>query len=114
MGKINFFFALLILINCIYFVQAFNVGVGKFSVDDTNVCGDNIIRQNEECDLHNLSGNSCITKGYASGNLLCTNNCTFDESQCIFSFNLPSGSGNSGSLIRQCNDNLDNDNDGKI
>ncbi len=47
-------------------------------------CGNAIVESGEDCDLATLDGNDCttITGGFAGGDLLCTNTCTFDISGC--------------------------------
>ncbi len=47
-------------------------------------CGDSIVQgtYGEECDGSNLSGQSCVTKGFHTGNLVCTSDCELDESGC--------------------------------
>ena len=54
----------------------------------TQICGNNIIEGNEECDNTAFGGETCITKGYDGGSLYCyssntPNECAFDTSQCI-------------------------------
>ncbi|MBI3190126.1 hypothetical protein HYZ41_00320 [archaeon] len=45
------------------------------------VCGNNAVESGEECDGTDLSGQTCITKGFQAGTLKCTN-CRFDSSEC--------------------------------
>lgn len=52
-------------------------------------CGNGIIEGAEECDTDELLGGSCQTKGFASGNLTCTNSCLYNVTMC-------SGGGSSG------------------
>jgi len=52
------------------------------------VCGNSIIESNEQCDGTNLNGQTCVSLGFASGNLGCfvsgqANECRFDLSSCI-------------------------------
>ena len=47
------------------------------------VCGNNIKEAGEECDGTDLAGETCISLDYASGNLSCNDNCTFDTSGCV-------------------------------
>ena len=105
------FILILILSFILNFSSAFIVG--KFSVQGPNFCGDGIVGGNEECDKTNLSGQTCLKKGYASGIVKCTGNCTFDESQCVFvPGSLVSGSdGDVITLQSECNDGIDNDGD---
>ncbi len=83
--------------------------IGKFSIKAPNFCGDNVIGGNEECDGANLSGSSCISKGYGSGAISCTSECTLNESLCTLLI-VPSKTSDS----KECNDGLDNDGDNKI
>jgi len=55
---------------------------------EDEVCGDGIITGDEECEGTNLDGESCVSLGYASGNLSCYVNgtskeCTFNKNKCI-------------------------------
>ncbi len=45
-------------------------------------CGDGIIDVGEACDGAALGGQLCTTRGFYSGDLSCSDECTFDESQC--------------------------------
>ena len=46
-------------------------------------CGDGIVnQQSEQCDGTNLSGQTCVTKGFSSGVLSCNSQCQFNTSQC--------------------------------
>lgn len=47
------------------------------------VCGNDILETGEECDTTKLGGQTCVSKGFASGTLGCTASCTFDTSCCI-------------------------------
>ena len=59
-------------------------------------CGDNVIQNpngegvgglsgtgDEQCDLSQLGGQTCVSIGYASGTLLCLSSCVFNESNCV-------------------------------
>ncbi len=49
------------------------------------VCGDAIINQaSEECDVGDLNDETCVSQGFTAGNLQCTEDCTFDISDCSF------------------------------
>jgi len=88
-------------------------------------CGDGIVipELNEECDMGNLGGKSCVSFGFVSGTLSCiapdlVNKCRFDKSKCLASDGIlgpsPGGGGGSGSLCipecilgqRRCVDNV--------
>jgi hypothetical protein len=45
------------------------------------VCGNGLIEAGEECDATNLDGETCLTMGYALGELSCSS-CTFDFTDC--------------------------------
>ncbi len=49
-------------------------------------CGNGLVDSEtyEHCDGDNLGGESCASLGYGGGQLLCTNDCTFDVSMCTF------------------------------
>ncbi|MFH1500998.1 MAG: hypothetical protein ABIE22_03570 [archaeon] len=93
---------------------AFEVS-GSFQV--TSFCGDNNVDYGEECDLSNLANQTCSSLGYAYGILNCTSDCYFNESLCAFSPEQPpSGGGGGGSRFppRECEDGIDNDEDGLV
>lgn len=46
------------------------------------VCGNSLIEGSEQCDGANLSGETCVTQGFASGTLSCAANCTFNTTSC--------------------------------
>lgn len=75
-------------------------------------CGDNIIQKPngrgiggpanngmEDCDGNNLGGNTCGLLGFVSGGLSCSS-CAFNTANCI------------GNSAIECQDGIDNDNDG--
>ena len=47
------------------------------------VCGNGIREGTEQCDGTDLAGETCISLDYASGNLSCNDNCTFNTSLCV-------------------------------
>lgn len=49
------------------------------------VCGNNIIEADEQCDGSSLAGQNCVSRGFVSGSLRCSANCTFDTSACMSS-----------------------------
>jgi len=95
-------------------VSAFSIP-GQFVVEEQPYCGDGIVNPdpplNEECDLTNLSEETCVTLGYDGGTLTCTVDCFFNQTLCTTS---PGGNGGGGGSNppKQCNDNIDNDEDG--
>lgn len=48
-------------------------------------CGNGQVDKGEDCDGENLEGATCTSLGYSqgSGELACTDSCTFDESLCV-------------------------------
>ena len=46
-------------------------------------CGNGHAQQQEQCDGNDLKGRSCWSFGYASGDLACYPNCSFDVSGCV-------------------------------
>jgi hypothetical protein len=46
-------------------------------------CGNGVIDSGEQCDGVNLSGQTCLSKGYASGTLSCSSTCTLNVSACV-------------------------------
>jgi len=61
-------------------------------------CGNGIIEAGESCDLTNLSGQTCITQGFAGGTLSCTLSCVFDTSACTSG----GGGGGDGDCTPDC------------
>ena len=47
------------------------------------VCNNNLIEGNEQCDTTKLNGQSCVSLGYISGTLSCTSTCTFNKANCV-------------------------------
>ncbi|MEM4181917.1 MAG: hypothetical protein QXX68_02060 [Candidatus Pacearchaeota archaeon] len=70
-------------------------------------CGDGIINLDEHCDGQNLGGKTCVSLGYAGGNLSCNpSTCRFDLRQCFdeqgnFPSNDGGGSGGGGGSVRE-------------
>jgi hypothetical protein len=87
---------------------------GTFTVSAPNVCGDGVIGNNEECDVNDFNNSTCLTMGYSSGIISCTSECTFDESSCVLAEVDGGISGDGSDLVRECNDGIDNDSDGRI
>ncbi|MEK7552939.1 MAG: hypothetical protein AAB505_02420, partial [Patescibacteria group bacterium] len=46
------------------------------------ICGNGVIENGERCDGANLSGQTCVSRGFVRGQLICRANCTFDTRQC--------------------------------
>lgn len=57
-------------------------------------CGNGIVESGEECDMNDLDGETCLTKGFDSGTLACkpagdAEQCKFDTTNCTSVLNLP-------------------------
>ena len=50
--------------------------------ENVEVCGDNKLNAEEECDGTDLGSVTCTSLGYYDGNLVCSDSCTFDLSDC--------------------------------
>jgi hypothetical protein len=48
----------------------------------SSYCGDGTVDANEDCDLTNLNGGTCVTAGFGSGTLACGPGCRYDTSGC--------------------------------
>jgi len=48
-----------------------------------SICGDGIIEGPEDCEGGMIANNSCLSLGYAGGELSCDIACTFDTSSCM-------------------------------
>ena len=46
-------------------------------------CGNSLVEGSEQCDGTNLAGQTCVSKGFSSGTLLCSSSCTFNTTSCI-------------------------------
>ena len=67
-----------------YYYEAISTGFSYFAITGEKtlpVCGNNIKEAGEECDGTDLAGETCVSLGYTSGTLACTD-CTFDTSNC--------------------------------
>ena len=62
-----------------------------------SVCGDGFVDTNEQCDLTDLDGASCSSRGFTGGSLSCTFTCEFDTSACTSGSSGGSGGGGGGS-----------------
>jgi hypothetical protein len=52
------------------------------STDGGPLCGNGVAEDQELCDGADLSGETCMSRGYFEGTLACTGSCQFDESDC--------------------------------
>ncbi len=60
-------------------------GGGDAGTDASSQCGDLVRQGAEECDNTDFGGMTCLKlgKGFGSGDLSCTSQCTFDTTQCV-------------------------------
>ena len=54
-----------------------------FITDNCYTCGNNHKETREECDGSDFGGNTCVSFGFESGNLLCTGSCHLNTSNCV-------------------------------
>src|SRR6266403_122322 len=45
-------------------------------------CGDGVVDSYEDCEGHNLDGETCVSLGYTGGTLSCDSDCQFDDQRC--------------------------------
>ena len=63
------------------------------TVEAPNHCGNGMVDSGEVCDGTNLTGQTCVSQGFASGTLACKDTCLgFDTSSCV-PFNVTNGTG---------------------
>lgn len=85
-------------------------GVTAFFTRKTSWCGDNTYQatndggSSEDCDGSDLNSQTCVTQGFAAGNLSCSTSCTFDTSTCNATTASPGGSGGSPTIIVNASD----------
>ncbi len=66
---------------------------------DNQTCGNSIKEGIEQCDGTDLGGESCTARGFNSGILTCSLNCTFETAQCVLSPNFLRGDSNSDGVV---------------
>lgn len=67
----------------------------------TPICGNAMIHGGEQCDGSNLAGQTCVSRGFATGTLRCSGTCTFDTSACS---NTTCGNGVLDGTGEECDD----------
>jgi cysteine-rich repeat protein len=74
------------------------------------VCGNGVVEptSGEECDIDDFGGETCQSRGYASGTLTCTPSCTIDDGGCT-PFDCGDGILSPG---EECDDGNNTDGDG--
>jgi hypothetical protein len=83
--KLIFSFVILILIGFILFtLSPLNVSADAIITSSVriSVCGDLAKEGSEDCDNSDLDSQTCRTRGYDDGLLICDVACNFDESNC--------------------------------
>ncbi len=66
--------------NCKFGCKINDEGVNDICKE--NPCNNGKLDSGEECDSNNFNGETCISKGFDSGSLICNNNCKIDTSSC--------------------------------
>lgn len=75
----------------------YNFTYWNLNVINTEVCGDNVKNSTEACDKNDFGDDSCSTRGYNSGSLVCNSLCSsIDASGCTNSGGGSSGGGGGG------------------
>ncbi|MBZ9571774.1 hypothetical protein KJA15_00310 [Patescibacteria group bacterium] len=64
-----------------YYVRALEGTVNITATVEGN-CGNGILETGEQCDGSAFGGETCVSRGFASGTLSCNDDCTFDTSDC--------------------------------
>lgn len=59
-----------------------DTGCDPFSCGNSENCGNGQVDAGEQCDGSSLGGQTCQSRGFSSGTLLCNNLCQFDTSLC--------------------------------
>ncbi len=77
--------------------------------NNNDLCGNDAIDALEDCDGSELAGATCVTRGFASGDLTCSSTCAFDESDCTAAPFCGDGNLDSGEV---CDDGNTTDGDG--
>lgn len=70
----------------------------------TPVCGNGTVEGGEACDVINLGGASCASKGFTAGALVCNNQCQHDTSQCCRSACNRGVTQCNGEVLQVCDD----------
>jgi hypothetical protein len=81
MKKVLFVF----IVNCFLLLSCSgDNNSGDSKNNDSNLCSNGIIDENEVCDGSNLNNQTCASMGFGSGSLSCMSNCTgYDTSMCV-------------------------------
>jgi len=78
------FFLFLIILTPLLFYKIAYASVGG-SIECTvkvSICGNIAKEEGEDCDNSDLGGQTCQSRGFSGGVLICNIDCTFDTSQC--------------------------------
>jgi hypothetical protein len=54
-----------------------------FAIPICPACGNGVAEGNEECDVTDFRGKTCLDFGFSGGTLTCTSACTIDTSRCF-------------------------------
>lgn len=66
---------------------------------DSQTCNNNIKEIPEDCDGSDLAGGTCIDFGFNSGNLECSDMCTFDATKCVLEQKFLRGDANTDGIV---------------
>lgn len=57
------------------------------------LCGNAVVDSGEDCEVGNLNGATCVTRGFLGGTLVCGAGCRFDTSNCYATRFVDNGDG---------------------
>jgi hypothetical protein len=71
-----------ILFPILFVLAVYSIGACDDPKEEPNICGNQILDSQEDCDGDLFSGHSCESMGFNGGFLLCTSSCDVDISSC--------------------------------
>lgn len=87
MSKIGISFLVVFFLSLKFFVTVGPIFAASTDAIDIevrlSVCGDSVIENPEDCEGVDLNSATCVSEGYASGDLSCTISCEFDYTDCV-------------------------------
>jgi len=72
------------------------VSASNFRIEILATCGNNLKEWNEQCDGTDLAASTCVSLGYASGDLTCNGGCNFHTAACVSGGPVGGGGGGGG------------------
>lgn len=94
--KILLYFCFVCFVFLLKTEKAFSASPTNFKIQILSYCGNNIAELNEQCDGSDLRGQTCVSKGFQSGNISCNSNCLFNTTNCSSASQTNSGGGGGG------------------